>query len=328
MAMFFIVVYHCLTHCVGYDYGFNIDHPASLFNYILSDVLLVFSSISVNLYVMVSGYFLADIRFKIGRIVRTWLNACFYSFVITIVFMALSLTPWNLITLGKSVLPLATDAYWFVTQYIGLLILSPFLVIIIRHLSFRQYIALLIVGAFLCLSIIPEFPFGKRFYVAHGNSVWCFAYLFMFAGFIRHYSGDFSKRKLLFFIVLVVMLTAVSEMYMGCKGDIAHLFWFDYNGLPFILSIVMFIFIRQVNIPSSMLWNIMVKVAPYTFGIYLIHLCIVRLLNINPDFVTFYHRQNCIVAIILWFVSSLIVFLLSYALTRIIKKIPFVRAIV
>lgn len=142
---------------------------------------------------------------------------------------------------------------------------------IIRHLSFRQYIALLIVGAFLCLSIIPEFPFGKRFYVVHGNSVWCFAYLFMFAGFIRHYSGDFSKRKLLFFIALVVMLTAVSEMYMGCKGDIAHLFWFDYNGLPFILSIVMFIFIRQVNIPSSMLWNIMVKVAPYTFGIYLIH---------------------------------------------------------
>ena len=126
MAMFFMVVYHCLTHCVGYDYGFNIDHPASLFNYILSDVLLVFSSIFVYLYVMVSGYFLADIRFKIGRIVRTWLNACFYSFVITIAFMALSLKPWNILTLGKSLFPLATDAYWFVTQYIGLLILSPF----------------------------------------------------------------------------------------------------------------------------------------------------------------------------------------------------------
>ena len=114
MAMFFMVVYHCLTHCVGYDYGFNIDHPASLFNYILSDVLLVFSSIFVYLYVMVSGYFLADIRFKIGRIVRT------------IAFMDLSLKPWNILTLGKSLFPLATDAYWFVTQYIGLLILSPF----------------------------------------------------------------------------------------------------------------------------------------------------------------------------------------------------------
>ena len=89
--------------------------------------------------------------------------------------MSLGLKPFNIVTLGKSLFPLSTDAYWFVTQYIGLLILSPFLVIMLRHLTYRQYIGLLIGGAFVCLAIIPDFPLGKRFHVAHGNSLISFA---------------------------------------------------------------------------------------------------------------------------------------------------------
>ena len=271
LAMFFIVIYHCLTHGVGSNYGFSMNHPASLFNFVFSDLLLVFSSISVNLYVMVSGYFLADSHFKISRIGRTWLNACFYSCVITVLFMFLSLTPWSLVNIAKSFFPLSTDAYWFVTQYIGLLILSPFLTIVIRHLSYRQYVALLVVGAFLCLSIIPDFPLGKRFHVAHGNSVWCFAYLFMIAGFIRFHLRKFSMRTLLVSIILVTILIMICEMYMGYRGSVAKLYWFNYNAFPFILSVVMFVFIKQVSIPSSMICNLMVKAAPYTFGVYLIH---------------------------------------------------------
>lgn len=271
LAMFFIVIYHCLTHGVGSEYGFSIQHPASIFNFAFSDFLLVFSSISVNLYVMVSGYFLANSRFKVSRIGRTWLNACFYSCIITIVFMSLSLKPWSVASLVKSFFPLSTDAYWFVTQYIGLLILSPFLALIIRQLSYRQYVALLIGGAFLCLSIIPDFPLGKRFHVAHGNSVWCFAYLFVIAGFIRHHLGKLSTGKLVASIVLVVILTMVCDIYMGYNGSVVHLYWLNYNALPFILSVLAFVFIKQMNIPSSMLWNLMVKAAPYTFGVYLIH---------------------------------------------------------
>ena len=85
IAMFFIVIYHILTHGVGSDVVFNASSPVSMTNILFSDFLLVFSSISVNLYVMVSGYFLADLDFKMNRIVRIWAQACFYSCVITIV---------------------------------------------------------------------------------------------------------------------------------------------------------------------------------------------------------------------------------------------------
>lgn len=271
VAMFFIVVYHCLTHGIGGDYAFNTHSLASLTNIVISDFLLVFCSISVNLYVMVSGYFLADLDFKMSRIVRTWVQACFYSCAITLLMMSIGPVPFSLVTLGKSFFPLSTDAYWFVTQFIGLMILSPFLSMLVRQLSYKQYVGLLVGGAFICLAIIPDFPLGKRFHVAHGNSVWSFAYLFMIAGFIRHHLQEVSKNVLLTAIVLVTLLTMACELYFGYNNGYVSLFWFNYNGLPFILTVLVFVFIRQVHIPDSGIWNVLVKLAPFSFGIYLIH---------------------------------------------------------
>lgn len=271
VAMFFIVVYHCLTHGFGGEYGFSTHSPVSLFNILFSDFLLVFSSISVNLYVMVSGYFLADLDFKMSRIVRTWVQACFYSCVITIIMMSLGLVPFSVFGIGKSLFPLSTDAYWFVTQFIGLMILSPFLAMLVRNMSYKQYVGLLLGGAFICLAIIPDFPLGKRFHVAHGNSVWSFAYLFLMAGFIRHHLQKISRGWLLFAIIIVTILTISCEFYFGYHKGYASLVWFDYNGLPFILSVLVFVFVRQIQIPESGFWNALVKLAPYSFGVYLIH---------------------------------------------------------
>lgn len=271
LAMFFIVIYHCLTHGVGGDYGFSTVRAVYVSNLLFSDFLLVFSSIAVNLYVMISGYFLVDRNFKLSRIVRTWVVSCFYLFAITSLFMSLSLKSFNILTLGKSLFPISTDAYWFVTQYIGLLILSPFLAIMLRHLTYRQYVGLLIGGAFICLTIIPDFPLGKRFYVAHGNSLISFAYLFVVAGFIRHHLGQLPMKKLVAAIFVVVTISWVCELYVGTHHTVSHLIWFDYNGLPFILSVLIFILTKQIQVPNRGFWSGLIKLAPYTFGVYLIH---------------------------------------------------------
>lgn len=271
VAMFFIVVYHCLTHGVGDGYGFSVSNPITLSNVLFSDFLLVFSSIAVNLYVMVSGYFLVDLSFKASRIVRTWTYACFYSVVVTVLLMSLQVEPFGIVALGKSFFPISTDAYWFVTQYIGLLILSPFLALLVKQLSYKQYVWLLIGGAFMCLAIIPDFPLGKRFHVAHGNSVWSFAYLFLVAGFIKHYLKKVPMTRLSTIVIFVILLAMGCEAFFGYHDDSISLYWFNYNGLPFVLSVLVFIMIRQMQMPESGIWKILVKLAPYTFGVYLIH---------------------------------------------------------
>ena len=271
VAMFFIVVYHCLTHGVGDGYGFNTDSSVTLSNVLFSDFMLVFSSIAVNLYVMISGYFLVDLNFKASRIVRTWSYTCFYSFAITILFMALAVVPFNTISAGKSLFPISSDAYWFVTQYIGLLILSPFLAVLARQLTYRQYLVLLIGGAIICLSIIPDFPLGKRFYVAHGNSVWSFAYLFMIAGFIKHHLKKVAMGRMSIIVISLIVFILVCEVIGGYKNGKISLYWLNYNGLVLILSVAVFVLVRQLQIREKGLWRVFVKAAPYTFGVYLIH---------------------------------------------------------
>ena len=185
--------------------------------------------------------------------------------------MALAVMPFNAISVSKSLFPVSSDAYWFVTQYIGLLILSPFLAVLARQLTYRQYLALLIGGALICLSIIPDFPLGKRFYVAHGNSVWSFAYLFMIAGFIKHHLKKVPMGRLSMIVVSLIVLILVCEIIGGYKNGSISLYWLNYNGLVLILSVAVFVLVRQLQIPERGFLNLFVKAAPYTYGVYLIH---------------------------------------------------------
>ena len=153
----------------------------------------------------------------------------------------------------------------------GLLILSPFLAMLVRQLSYRQYVALLVGMGFMVLSLIPDFPFGKRFSISHGNSVWSFVYLFFIAGFIRLHLKRIPMGKLLTSVILLALVTLASEMFLGLENGVAHLFWFNYNGIILLFSVAVFIFIRQKRIPETGVWNLMVKAAPYSFGVYLIH---------------------------------------------------------
>lgn len=271
LAMFSIVIYHCMCHGIGGDYAFNLQQTVSMFNFTVSDFFLVFGSIAVNLYVLVSGYFLVNTKFKVSRILRTWVSALFYSVVITTTFLLLSLEQWSVVAFGKSFFPLSTDAYWFLTQYIGLLILSPFLAMLAKQLSNRQFVALLIGMGLMVMSVIPDFPLGKRFCVSHGNSVWSFVYLFFIAGYIRLHLKRIPIERLLILVIALVLLTLMSEILLGTHNGIAHLLWLNYNGILLFLSVAVFVLIRQIEIPDVGIWSVMVKVAPFTFGVYLIH---------------------------------------------------------
>ena len=125
--------------------------------------------------------------------------------------------------------------------------------------------------AFISLSILPEFPLGRRFHVAHGNSVWSFAFLFLIAGFINHHVNRIKKRNLLLAILLITVSSLAYELLGGYNHGTVSLCWLDYNGLPFILSILVFLYVRQAKVSDSGLWRVMVKMAPYSFGVYLIH---------------------------------------------------------
>lgn len=270
-AMIFIVVYHFCTHGIGSNTAYDLNSPLHLSNLIFTDLCLVISGTCVNLYVLISGYFLVCSSFKLSRITRTWFITCFYSFFITLFLYIANIYSFDATHLAKSLFPLSTDSYWFVTQFIGMLILSPLLSILANKLSCKQYIYLLIGMGIICLSIIPDFPLGKRFYVAHGNSLLSFIYLYFIAGFIRLHIKGISSRRLIFLIGMITIINLIWSFINGISDGNGHIYWFNYNAIPFLLSVSLFICIRQITLPENKFVTIFVKIAPYTFAVYLIH---------------------------------------------------------
>ena len=68
-----------------------------------------------------------------------------------------------------------------------------------------------------------------------------------------------------------MLLIFSCEVIGGYDNGIIHLYWLNYNGLVLILSVAVFLYVRQLKVSDSGFWNVLIKAAPYTFGVYLIH---------------------------------------------------------
>lgn len=80
----------------------------------------------------------------------------------------------------KSFIPCISSMYWFVTSYIGMVIVSPVLRLLLNKLSQKQLYRFLIF-MLVPLSVIPTFTHMD--FIVNGF-VW-FVYLYLIAGYIR-----------------------------------------------------------------------------------------------------------------------------------------------
>ena len=252
----------------------------------IAQSLWVFSSISVNLYVLISGYFLVQSKAKWGKIPSIWMQTAFYSVCIYLVFVAIGLGGGRFSIKGfiSSILvvrygAVADRTYWFVAQYIGLLALSPFLNRLVAGMTKVEYRTLIVI------LLLLDFSFGYVFYgnvYSGGQTLFHFISVYLIAGYIRHYQlfGTWSKRKLLG-VCAIVIVAVVALDYMYCLAHcIKHQEAFqlqlssrylNYNGIPLVLAVLLFCVVQRVPIGDNRLVRFLVAIAPFSFGVYLIH---------------------------------------------------------
>ena len=93
----------------------------------VSDLLATFCGVAVNCFVLISGYFLAEQKFRFSRLLRLAIEVLFYSWGILLVNALLlhrSLSMKDLLTLA---LPISYGHFWFISAYFGLSLLAPVL---------------------------------------------------------------------------------------------------------------------------------------------------------------------------------------------------------
>ena len=251
-------------------------------NFYISWILEALSIQAVNLYVLISGYFLVQARFKTGRLLELICQVLFYSLIGLGVGLSFNLFDpgyINNFTLFEFLFPIHADKYWFVTKYIIMYLFSPVLAIAVKKTSQKQLgaiILLLLIYESLIKSICPiVFIPDKKGY----DALW-FMILFLIAGYIRLYGLKFidSKGKGLvayfggaLLIVLETLLVALVNEKTGHFAEIKRVA-LDYNHVfVLISSIGLFVaFVKGKEIHGKA-GTVICALSPMTLGVYLFH---------------------------------------------------------
>lgn len=244
--------------------------PLGINRYLLE--ILELGNIGVIIFVMITGFFNVTRIEKINvkKIIKIYFQVVFYSLGIYIVFILLGIEKISIITLLKSCLPIIFKQYWFVTTYVILLLIMPYLNILIDKLSKEEYLKLLLLSI-LIVSVIP-FLTTQDF---ASTEITQFILFYMLGGYLKKYPPNVSKKcyyYLLIFTILMLLGSVLIFDVIGLKYNVfakysTYLFS-RKSPVAILFSIgIMGIFLNKNEFSNSLI-N---KISSSTFGVYLLH---------------------------------------------------------
>jgi len=111
-------------------------------NYFVAWMIESLAYVAVNCFVLISGYFLVNSKFKVNKLVTLYGQIWFYSVVIYLLFSVFGHVEFEPKVFTCCLLPISTKQYWFATNYVVLYLFSPFLNIAIRAMTVSSQIGI------------------------------------------------------------------------------------------------------------------------------------------------------------------------------------------
>ena len=244
-------------------------------------LLECFCIVAVNVYMLISGYFLSASSFKLNRLIQLYLQVWVYSVGIGLLAAFTGILPaeeFNTHYLLSLVFPVSMGHYWFMTAYIFMYLFLPFIGETIQKMSKKQMqTALGLLLLFFCVlkSVLPV-----RLEM-DGMGYDCIWYLcvFLTAAYIRRFPPAFLAKKRNCALLYVAGCLAVFGMTMGLRqiylrtGSLERIMKIslEYNHiLPFAAAIGLFGFFLQIKVSGGFA-KVVNRVAPYCLGGYVLH---------------------------------------------------------
>ena len=268
LAMVMIVTWHFLLHAIGSQ---SFTGTVGTFNYVVRQFLYILCSSCVNLFVLVSGYFMIEKPFNWRRMGRLWLEVVFYAFGISLLFYLLRPGNLTLKEVFQNLLPVRFSSYWFFRIYLGLMFLAPFLSKVTVALTRTQYKRFLTVLFLLCCTLTMGFPYGDSMGAGKGYTLLWFIELFFLGGYFRRFAPAVSSKALA--IVLLSLLVTAFVFVSGKSYFLRNELSLEmpaYNGIGILIAVPVFLWFKQKEFKDSRLMQLLASAAPFTFAVYLI----------------------------------------------------------
>lgn len=268
IAMVMIIAHHIAVHS-----GFSFPAEVISVNRLWIQFIRLGGKIGVDIFVLISGYFLVTSKNLQGKkVVKLWLQIFSYSTGIFVIFFFFNNEPLSFNNVSKGFLPITFSCWWFASTYFILFLIYPFLNRLINSLSKKEYQqGLLILALGWC--VIPT-VFQASWQVS--NLLW-FIFVYALAGYIRlHF--DVSKLKSAKCLLVTFSLTALTflaTVFFDILRTKVPFFnnhpinLYEMNSLPIlIISVALFVSLLSFNVGYKPIINV---ISSATFGVYLIH---------------------------------------------------------
>ena len=264
LAMLFIMLVHLLNA------GGMLDNAAK--NTITWHKLLYsFFTPSVNIFVLVSAYFMVSSKIKFKKLINLWGQVIFYcitSYLISAFFIYDNFSVKKLI---GCFFPIINKKYWFFSAYFILMLLSPFLNKILNNSTKKELYSLCVL-LFVLSYLYTKQSIGQIIGLNMGYSVWWFVCLYIFAGTLRLHPLKIKKVYLL----IIYFVSTLLLWLFSIKPTSNYWLNLIYNTLDYtsplvvISSISLLLLFKDINIKNIYLHNTLCYISTLTFGVYLI----------------------------------------------------------
>lgn len=265
LAMFFIVISHACFHS-GFD-----TSSKPFFNSLVVQ-WGVLGNLGVDIFVLITGYFLCVKPANHKSFGKLFVQLYFYSILIFFVCMFCFGYTYSLRAVLTAFLPTIFAEYWFFTAYLILALISPYLNILISNAS-RKQMEKFIVVLLIIWVLIPTFT--KQGFFA--GEIPQFIMFYMIGAYFRNYPDNFLKNKLYRTLLTIssFALLFLSTFVLDFLGTKIALFqnrgimFYNRNSLLVVgCAVGLFTLAIYRKSFSNSFINL---IAGCTFGIYLIH---------------------------------------------------------
>lgn len=271
IAMILIVLFHYIANC-------NFQYTNLTLNNLIIKSCLFFGELGVNLFILITGYYLCNSKMNLKKLILLIGEVCFYNLLGY--FIGYNIGYIDSFTNLSIVFPIITGYYWFITAYLLVYILSPYFNKLISIFSKREYQKFLLITLTLW-SVIPSvlgFFYNSSESLLFFNGFIWLAIMYFIGAYIRKYnikSLNTKKKSIitcgitfLIMILSICIIDSFKEFFLRVGTTETAFFRSPNNLLMIILSISCFMFFKEINIKRNIIIN---KIASTTLGIYLFH---------------------------------------------------------
>lgn len=342
LACFFVIFTHTRTD----GYFLFSTYAVGSFPFFINMIFPVFAKFSVAIFFAISGALLLNKDETIKdvfkkRVLKMVLILVCWSLIYYMIEVFKTDAAFNLnIFITKLYSSSWNYTYWYIYAYIGFLIALPFMRKLVKNMTDKEFIYMFVL-AFIFVAILPlmQYFLGIGKMNSNINFSWLTtrAFLYPCLGYFLEYRVDIKKAKKylpvlwgvnIFTLSLTCFLTYIHVQKTGvCYEGKSQVFFWHFvmiNCTTLFITIKYYLTNIKLNECVS---KLIISIGKSTLGIYLMHLMFVKSSKVRLvlDFCKNILGMNAMLSCLIY---CLVIMLICYILTLIMRKIPLINKVV